>query len=328
MNVDGARVVGRHAVGQPPRIREPCARLGQHHQVAAARVVQFDLVQFIGTQHAFHAGQRRQDLARLGQCRGVDAVHVRDLVIAHREHATGVQVERIAAKLLARGQQPGRMQRLIGVHHLRGLLDAVVAAHDHARIALVAGLQQVGDHTIEFAQLLSHMCAVGSLALQHVVHVRQIAQCQRGIVPLHHALRGLRDPLGAADVGARPPEVEQGEVAKLGLQAIAQGAWRAEDVRVLAPVGGVLGSRRHRDVRAAEHVEPAEQVRHRHAGEALACGFPHHGALQQTVGLSPQTHFALVAVHPAVCNGAVVSRRLTGEQVALACAGDRRRAGS
>ena len=216
------------------------------------------------------------------------------------------------------------MQRLIGVHHLRGLLDAVVTAHDHARIALVAGLQQVGDHTIEFAQLLSHMRAVGAFALQHVVHVRQIAQCQRGIVPLHHALRGLRDPLGAADVGPGPPEVEEREVAKLGLQAIAQGTRRAEDVRVLAPVGGVLGSRRHRDVRAAEHVEPAEQVRHRHTREPLACGFPHHGALQQTVGLSPQAHFALVAVHPAVCNGAVVSRRLAGEQVALACAGDGR----
>ena len=62
------------------------------------------------------------------------------------------------------------------------------------------------------------MRVVGAEALQVIVEVRQVDELQSRLVPLEYLACASGDPLRGTDIGARSPEVEQGEITEFVLQ--------------------------------------------------------------------------------------------------------------
>ena len=56
MDIDGAGVIGRLAIIEPERIREPGIRLGEHDEVAGPRMIEADLGAFFAGVDAIDAG--------------------------------------------------------------------------------------------------------------------------------------------------------------------------------------------------------------------------------------------------------------------------------
>jgi hypothetical protein len=89
------------------------------------------------------------------------------------------------------------------------------------------------------------MSPSGAELLQAVVQVGQVDQLQAGPVFVLDGHGRPPDPLAGGDGGGRPPELEQGELAEIPVEALAQLRRLAVAVRQLAAVGQVEGARRH-----------------------------------------------------------------------------------
>ena len=155
------------------------------------------------------------------------------------------------------------------------------------------------------------------LLLELVVEVREVHERQRRVELDVDDLRGLGDPLRRVDRRRRPPELEQRELAELGLQAVAQVAGLRVAVGDLAAVGGIHRPRRHGHVGRRVHREPPAQVRAAHVGR-----LPHLRRLHEPVRLLPQPHLHRVPEQPAVADRAVPARRQPGQVRALDGGGD------
>ena len=106
MDIDRAREVRRAPIVQPEVVREPRLGLGDRDQIAGPRVADVMRALAGAVEHRLDAGSPFDDGAdRVGLRRVVD-VHVRDLVIGHRERGARAGVEHLAAQLLAHGNQP------------------------------------------------------------------------------------------------------------------------------------------------------------------------------------------------------------------------------
>ena len=163
----------------------------------------------------------------------------------------------------------------------------------------------------------------GPQSLQVVIEMRKVDQQERRRMPSIDADRGLGDPPARADVGLRPPEVEEWKRADLGDQPCAQVRGLRVDVENLAAVRRVDRARRHRPVGGAVHVEPPEHLGAGERGVAATGGFPHLLAVHELIRLPPEHHLREIAEVPAVADDAVVARERAGEKRRLRGAGDR-----
>ncbi len=164
---------------------------------------------------------------------------------------------------------------------------------------------------------------VGTEALQVVVEVRQIAECQRRLARGAHVHGGPRDPLARGEVGCRSPELEQRELTQLGVELVMQLGRMRVVVRYLAAIRGVHRPRRRAPVGRGVHVVPPEHLGAGEVGIASPAGFPDLLAGDQPVRLAPQPDLGEVAKVPAVGDGAVAARHQPRGQGRLHRAGHR-----
>jgi len=208
---------------------------------------------------------------------------MRDLVIGERERIGRTGIQLLAADLVAHAQPAGLAQCAIDVHRIGNLRDAVFRQGDDVRAGTLRHFDQFAADVIHELHVPGNVRMVGTEALQVVIEVRQVDECQRRAVFLEHLLRAAPDPFRRRDVGCRAPELEKRKLANGGLQLVAQFRRIGIDIGKLAPVGGIHRPRRGRDVGRGIHVVPPE---HLGAGErrvAALCRFPDFFAFHQPV---------------------------------------------
>lgn len=185
-----------------------------------------------------------------------------------------------------------------------------------------------GDGPVEVGGCREGAGVVGAVALEVVVEVREIAQGEVGMAGVEDVAGGVDDPLGGDEVGAGPPEVEEGEGAQLLGEFVVEGGWPGVAVGFLAAVGVVDGARGDGVVGVGAHGVPPADVRDGVAGVGPAGGVPELVALDEPVVLAPQQDVAQFAEVPAVGDDAVLGGSGAGEEGGLGGAGDGREHGA
>ena len=198
-----------------------------------------------------------------------------------------------------------------------------------ARAVALGRRDQLAAQPVDLPQIGGdpRVVGVGAVFLQAIVEMRQVAQRKRRPTALSHMPCRPGDPARGIEVGARPPELEQGKRAEKAVELVVQLGRLGIVVGDLAAVGGVHRPRRGADVRCPVHVVPPEHVG---AGErriAPPARLPQLLPGHQAVGLLPQRHLGEVAKVPAIGHDAMVARQAAGQQRRLHRAGDRRQHG-
>ena len=286
----------------------------------------------LAVEHVGHAVGLLEDRADLRDPLAIAHVDVGHLVVSHGEGLARPGIEQFPAEVhLLHAQEARPAQHAIerdGVAHRR---DAVFREHDD-RVAPSRGpLAEVAGHAVDLGAGRAGLRGVGPEPLEVVVEVGQVRERDGGIRLLDDLARGRGDPCRRADVGRRPPEVEQRKPAEGALQVGLQRGRVGVEARDLATVGRIDGPGRRGDVHRGVHVEPPEHLGHREAvAESRAADVPEFVGLaaDEAIALPPEHHLGEIAVIPAVGHDPVVARRPAGEHRGLgtACHGGEHRA--
>ena len=143
---------------------------------------------------------------------------MRALVVRDRECAARAEVEKLAVARLLHAQIALLMQQSIDVHRRGRALNAILRQHDEMRVLAARQLDEARALRVEVLHRLHALRIIGTKALMVVVEVRQVDEHQLWVMPRRDCARRIDDPLGAADVGARSPELKQRERPQLLLQ--------------------------------------------------------------------------------------------------------------
>lgn len=177
-------------------------------------------------QELIDAGQVRECCPGRLQVLGTAYVDVGELVVGDGEGAGGHRVEVLHAVLGVHLQQARPAQRPVDVDGAADAGDAVLGEGDDGA-SLGAGVgQQRGDGPVQVGGGPVGAGVVGAVALEVVVEVGQVAEREVGGAGGDDVPGGVDDPLGGDQVGARPPEVEEGERAEFVGQFVVQGGGR------------------------------------------------------------------------------------------------------
>jgi hypothetical protein len=145
-----------------------------------------------------------------------------DLVVGDGEGAAGAGVQQLPAGALdaaslAHGQQARVAQDAVDVNAAAGGTDAVLGHHQHLGTDAASGADDAAGGGVDGGDVVADGGMIGAEPLQVVVQVGQVDQGQVRATSTQHQRGARRDPVGRADVGGRPPEVEEWEGTELGL---------------------------------------------------------------------------------------------------------------
>ena len=145
-----------------------------------------------------------------------------DLMIGNGKRFRDGRVQQFATVLLPHRHKSGVAKRAIDVDRTVDFGNAVFRQHDNGSSAGARRIGKIAGDRIDFGQRFSDrgMGFIRTEALQIIIQMGQIGQCEGRIILGHDKLSRVRNPPRRCDRRCRPPELKQWKGPKALGQAI------------------------------------------------------------------------------------------------------------